>query len=251
MDGRKKQEVEIKLKRKKKGAISIIYIFLIIGAIVVIGGVMTTYQHQLIVRNFEAAADLAAVESVRKVVDEAALRNEKLEIKPEKMVEMRDIFLKKIREHMPSSTYEIIRIEIPTVDIHGNVLLNGTDIKAMNFPNSTSAPFNGPFDSEDTTKHVKKTSYFVGNNTSDTAAMELTRTTGNLATSGIKEKTSYILSSKVTIFFKTNASINKLTEELLNYVNILSGNERSVITKQIDKTTLAVTIQAIGQVVMR
>ena len=167
------------------------------------------------------------------------------------MVEMRDIFLKKIREHMPSSTYEIIRIEIPTVDIHGNVLLNGTDIEAMTFPNSTSAPFNGPFDSEDITKHVKKTSYFVGNNTSDTAAMELTRTTGNLATSGTKEKTSYILSSKVTIFFRTNASINQLTEELLNYVNILSGNERSVITKQIDKTTLAVTIQAIGQVVMR
>ena len=81
--------------------------------------------------------------------------------------------------------------------------------------------------------------------------MELTRTTGNLATSGTKEKTSYILSSKVTIFFRTNASINQLTEELLNYVNILSGNERSVITKQIDKTTLAVTIQAIGQVVMR
>ena len=238
------------MKKRKKGAISIIYIFLIIGAIVVIGGVMTTYQHQLIVRNFEAAADLAAVESVRKVIDEAALRNENLEIKPEKMVEMRDIFLKKIREHMPSSTYEIIRIEIPTVDIHGNVLLNGTDIEAMTFPNSTSAPFNGPFDSEDITKHVKKTSYFVGNNTSDTAAMELTRTTGNLAT-GTKEKTSYILSSKVTIFFRTNASINQLTEELLNYVNILSGNERSVITKQIDKTTLAVTIQAIGQVVMR
>lgn len=236
---------------KKKGFISIIYVMLLLGGIIILTGIFTTYQHQLIIRNLEAAADLAAVESVRKVVDEADLRNEKLLIKDDKMDEMRDIFIKKIRDHMPSHSFEILRVEIPTLDEDGNVVLTGADIEEMDFPNSDTTPFTGPYDSEDTVKHVQKTSYLMGGSTSDNSAMELSRVTGNLATSGQKEKTSYVLSSKVTILFKTNASVNRLSFELLNYVNILSGNTRTVITRQIDEQTIAVTIQAIGQVVMR
>ena len=48
--------------KKKKGFISIIYVMLLLGGIIILTGIFTTYQHQLIIRNLEAAADLAAVE---------------------------------------------------------------------------------------------------------------------------------------------------------------------------------------------
>lgn len=38
---------------------------------------------------------------------------------------------------------------------------------------------------------------------------------------------------------------------MLNYVNILSGNSRQIVTRQIDEGIIAVTIQAIGEVVLR
>ena len=81
--------------------------------------------------------------------------------------------------------------------------------------------------------------------------MELAKVSGNLAVSGIKKKDSYILTSKVTIVFKTNSSTNKMAINMLNYVNILSGNSRQIVTRQIDEGIIAVTIQAIGEVVLR
>lgn len=240
-----------KINGRKKGFLSIIYVIMILGAVVIMTGVFTVYQHQLIVRNFEAAADLAAVESLRQHIDEAALRNEDLLVKPEKMDSMRAAFLDKIRKHMPSNTYEIIRIEIPEINTEGKVVFNSDEVKTMTFPNSESAAWEGPTTIVDGTRGFSRTSYFVGGTTSDNCAMELARISGNLATSGSKEKDSYILTSKVTIFFKTTSSINALSSSMLNYVNILSDNERQIITEQVDRGIIAVTIQAIGEVVMR
>ena len=94
MDGRVKHNMrdkildifKNKINGRKKGFLSIIYVIMILGAVVIMTGVFTVYQHQLIVRNFEAAADLAAVESLRQHIDEAALRNEDLLVKPEKWI---------------------------------------------------------------------------------------------------------------------------------------------------------------------
>lgn len=245
------QLLKSKITRKKQGVVSILYVIMILGAIVILTGVFTVYQHQLIIRNFEAAADLAAVEALRQNIDEASLRNEDLLVKPEKMNQLRSSFLEKIRTHMPSNTFEIIRIEIPEIETDGTVKFNSDDVETMTFPNSDAAAWVGPTTIVDNTRKFSRTSYFVGGTTSDTCAMELARISGNLATSGEKEKDSYIFTSKVTIFFKTTSSINKLSSSLLNYVNILSNNERQIVTRQVDQGVIAVTIQAIGEVVMR
>ncbi|WP_373262072.1 hypothetical protein [Hungatella hathewayi] len=239
------------LSKKKKGAISIISVLLSLGAVVILIGIITTYEHQLIVRNLEAVADLAAVESLRKVIDENSLRNEKLEIKPENMKKIRKDFLDRIRDNVPNTTFEILKIEIPSIDSYGNVIFTGSDINTMSFPNSESSGFTGPTTIVDNDTDISRTSYFVGGNSTDNCVLEVAKINGNLAVSGSKKKEAYILSSKVTIFFRTNSSINRLSMNLLNYVNILSGNERQIITKQIDKSTIAVTIQAIGEVVLR
>ena len=143
---------------------------------------------------------------------------------------MRAAFLDKIRKHMPSNTYEIVRIEIPEINTEGKVVFNSDEVKTMTFPNSESAAWAGPTTIVDGTRGFSRTSYFVGGTTS---------------------KDSYILTSKVTIFFKTTSSINALSSSMLNYVNILSDNERQIITEQVDRGIIAVTIQAIGEVVMR
>ena len=239
-----------KLNKKKKGFISIVYVVMLLGAIVVLGGVLTVYQHQLIVRNFEAAADLAAVESLRQAIDEPSLRNEVLAIKEDKLDELRDSFLKKIRNHLPSSSYEILRVEIPTIDANGVVTIPAGDIKTVAFPNS-SAAFSNESTITNPSTGIARTSRFIGGSNSDNCAMELAKVSGNLAVSGIKKKDSYILTSKVTIVFKTNSSTNKMAINMLNYVNILSGNSRQIVTRQIDEGIIAVTIQAIGEVVLR
>lgn len=245
------QKLQKLWKPKKKGFISIVSVLLCLGAIVILMGIITTYEHQLIIRNLEAVADLAAVESVREVIDENSLRNEVLEVKADKMDKMRENFLRRIRDNIPTKTFEIIRIEIPTINGDGYVAFTGTDLEEMTFPNSKDAPFVGPTTVVDSETGISRTSYFVGGGSTDRCAMELARISGNLAVSGSKKKDAYILSSKVTIFFKTTSSLNNLSYSLLNYVNILSGNERAVVTKQIDKETIAVTIQTIGQVVLR
>lgn len=243
--------VKNKMKERKKGAISIITVLLSLGAVIILIGIITTYEHQMIIRNFEAVSDLAAVESLRKYMDENALRNEKLVVKEENLTKIRDDFLKRIRSNTPSKTYSILRIEIPTIDSDGNVVFSDSQIKEMDFPNSKTTSFYGPTTVVNNNIDVAQTSYFIGGTTTDKCAFEISKISGNLAASGKKKKDAYILTSKVTIFFDTNSFINNLSFSLLNYVNILSGNERSVITKQIDKNTIAVTIQTIGEVVLR
>lgn len=236
---------------KKNGFISIVYVVMILGAIIILMSIFTIYQHQLIIRNFEAAADLAAVESLRQQIDEAALRNEVLQVKEENLNKIRKGFLEKIRNHLPSNTYEIIRIEIPTISDTGVIEFPEMDVKDMDFPNSETTPFTGPNTVVDAATGIARSSYFVDGNSSDNCAIEVAKVSGNLATSGTKKKDAYMFTSKVTIFFKTTSNLNRMSISMLNYVNILSGNEKQIVTKQIDRNTVAVTLQAIGEVVLR
>ena len=236
------------INNKKKGALSIPFVIVCLIMVVLFTTVLTEFQHRLIIRNIEATADLAAVEALRAYIDEDALRDENLQIKEEDLPKIRDLFLKKIRENLPSSSYAIERIEIPTV-VNRVVQLDEVG-ENQDFPNSDTTPFNGPHAAMEDGKEVR-TEYYVGGNSTDTAAMSIVKDLSNLATSGEKPKTSYILTSKVTMIFKSTSLLNNMTLSLLNYVDIFTDRSTSIVTNQIDQNTIAVTIQAIGKVTLR
>ena len=233
---------------KKKGVLSIQFVIVCLVMVVLFSTVLTEFQHQLIIRNIEATADLAAVESLRAYIDEEQLRDESLSIKEEDLPKIRELFLKKIRDTIPSSSYAIERIEIPTV-INGEVQLQ-EDWEDQDFPNSDTTPFDGPHAAMQDGKEVR-TEYYVGGNSTDTAAMAIVKDLSNLATSGEKPKTSYILTSKVTVIFRSTSLLNAMEFALLNYVDIFTDRSTSIVTHQLDKNTIAVTIQAIGKVTLR
>ena len=233
---------------KKKGVLSIQFVIVCLVMVILFSTVLTEFQHHLIIRNLEATADLAAVESLRAYIDEEQLRDETLTIKEEDLPKIREIFLKKIRDNIPSNSYTIERIEIPTV-VNGEVELS-EDWMNQDFPNSDTTPFDGPHAALKDGKEVR-TEYYVGGNSTDTAAMSIVKDLSNLATSGEKPKTSYILTSKVTVIFRSTSLLNSMEYALLNYVDIFTDRSTSIITHQLDKNTIAVTIQAIGKVTLR
>lgn len=244
------KKIKDKLNKKKKGVLSIPFVIACLAALVLFITILNEYNNVLIVRNLEATSDLAAVESLRAYIDEESLRDEKLEIKEENLPEIRKLFLKKVRENLPSHSYGIIRIEIPTVAADGTIVIpdnyKDVDNQAI-FPNSEDAAFAGPY----ATNSGARTEYLVGGDSTDVAAMSIVKDTTNLATSGEKKKTSYILTAKVTVLYKVNPLFNTIRTSLLNYVDILSDQVTSISTEQVDKNTMAVTIQAIGKVTLR
>lgn len=233
---------------KKKGAMSVQFVLVCLITVVIIMTVLTEFQHHLIIRNLEATADLAAVEALRKYVDEQELRDENLVIQESDLVNVRKEFLEKIRENLPSNSFVIERIEIPTLE--NGVVKVEEDYNNQNFPNSSTTPFDGPHATMQDGKTVR-TEYYVDGTSTDNAAMSIVKDLSNLATSGEKPKTSYILTSKVTVIFRSTPLLNKIRYGLLNYVDIFTDKTTSVITEQVGPNSVAVTIQAIGKVTMR
>lgn len=250
-----KEILKKKLRGKKRGVLSIPFVLGCLAALVIFVTILNEYNNYMIVRNLEATSDLAAVEALRAYIDETALRDEKLEIDPGDFPEIRKLFLEKIRDNLPSHTYGIIRIEIPTINSDGTIVIpSGYDDPKNTgiFPNSYLTSFTGPYETNNNTR----TEYLMGGNTTSMAAMSIVKDTSNLATSGTKTKTraSYILTAKVTVLYKVDGLYNTVKTSLLNYVDILSSDVNAVTsirTNQVDKNVMAVTVQAIGKVTLR
>lgn len=254
------QAIKGKLKRtlkgKKRGVLSIPFVIGCLAALVIFVTALNEYNNYLIIRNIEATSDLAAVEALRAYVDETELRDEKLVIKPENFPKIRELFLEKIRDNLPSHSFKIIRIEIPTTVRDGNnvkikIPANYANVDDTNaFPNSSKESFTGPY----STMSGERTEYLLGGTSTSEAAMSIVKDTTNLATSGTKTKTraSYILTAKVTVLYKVDGFYNTVRSSLLNYFDILSGDVTRVTTIQTaDKNVMAVTVQAIGKVTLR
>lgn len=242
-------------QKKKKGMLSLLFVITCLAMVVIFTTILNEYNNFLIIRNCEATADLAAVESLRAYIDETALRDEKLEITTNDAGEpdlngIRSLFIKKIRENIPSHSYNIIRVEIPSVRSDGTVIIPTNYADTTNqsiFPNTADTLFQGPYSLDG----GKETAYYLGGDTTDVAAMSIVKDLTNLATSGEKPKTSYILTAKVTVIYKVHPLYNIIHSNLLNYVDIFSNRVTSIKTVQVDKNTAAVTIQAIGKVTLR
>lgn len=233
---------------KKTGAMSIQFVLVCLVTVVLITTVLTEFQHMLIIRNIEATADLAAVEALRMYVDEQELRDENLVIQESDLPNIRRVFLEKIRENLPNESFAIERIEIPT--LQGGTVQISEDYMNQQFPNSDTTPFNGPHATYQDGKAIR-TEYYVDGTSTDNAAMSIVKDLSNLATSGEKPKTSYILTSKVTVIFKTTPLLNTVQYGLLNYVDIFTDKATAVVTQQVGPDSLAITIQAIGKVTLR
>ena len=110
-------------KKRKKGAMSMMFVIGSLAALVLFTSIIYEYSNIIIVRTFESAADLAAVEALRTYIDEDSLRNEDLQLatytagddNPDcydegdpKCIAVRDLFLQKIRESMPSHSAKVL-----------------------------------------------------------------------------------------------------------------------------------------------
>lgn len=256
--------VTVKIREKlkeNKGVVSIPFVIAVMAALILLSTIFEEFQSQMIIRQIEAAADLAAVEALRKNIDETAMRNENLSIDSngdgresfEDMDKVRTDFITLIKDSLPKNT-RIVRVEIPTVR-NGEVVIPA-NYETASFPNSAASDEGGTTflegeESEDGTR----VEYLLNGVTTDSAAMSIVKDTGGLMTpnSDTKDRTSYFLSAKVLIIYKRYGLLSSARTTLLNYVDILSGEGAStrIKTTQIDKNTACVTIQAIGKVTLR
>lgn len=255
------KEKAVNKLREQDGVVSLQFVIATMAALILFVTVFEEFQSQMIIRQVEAAADLAAVEALRMNIDEVAVRNESLSIDTngdgvetyEDMDKVRNDFIRLIRDSLPEVT-RIVRVEIPTIS-GGNVVvpLNYADAA---FPNSTPAASGGNifFDGAVTTEG-KRVEYWLNGTATDNAAMSIVKDTTGLMTSNsdTKDRTSYFLTAKVLIIYKKYGLLSSARTTILNYVDILkgSGTSERLRTTQIDKNTAAVTIQAIGKVTMR
>lgn len=246
----------------ERGVVSMQFVIACMAALMLFVTVFEEYQSIMVIRQIEAAADLAAVEALRKNMDEVALRNESLSIDGdgdgretyEDMGKIRDDFISMVRDSLPQVS-RIVRVEIPT--IAGGRVVIPSDYKTAVFPNSVSAGEGGNiFYDGVVTNEGKRVEYYLNGSTTDSAAMSVVMDTSGLMTSdsASKDRTSYFLTAKLLIIYKRYGLLSGARTAILNYVDILSGDtgsETRIETVQIDRNTAAVTIQAIGKVTLR
>ena len=254
------REIRRKLKNRS-GVVSMPFVIAVMAALILLSTIIEEYQSQMIIRQVEAAADLAAVEALRKNIDEVALRNEHLSIDTdgdgresyEDMDKIRTDFINMIRDSLPKTT-RIVRVEIPNIR-NGNVEIP-ENCETATFPNSLAAADGGNMFLEgQETNDGKRVEYPLNGVTTDSAAMSIVKDTSGLMTSNseTKDRTSYFLSAKVLIIYKRYGLLSSARTAILNYVDIFQGEGAStrISTAQIDKHTARVTIQAIGKVTLR
>lgn len=251
-------------KKKKKGAISLPYVILITGTIIVFTSVFNQLKNNLAVRNFESTTDLAAVETLRRFIDEKALANEHLQIDANKdgvetsadMDIIRDEFLASVRKSVFANTPYVLRVEIPDVDENGNPV-PPADWKNGSFENSQSAATGtkghfGPLHfigSED--KPEERYAYYLDGTNTENSAMSIVCDRTNLATSGLKGKQSYMLTAKVMIIYNVMPLLNSFERQSVNYTDIFDDNVTVISTERLAPSVNAVTLQIIGKVTLR
>jgi len=239
-------------KKKKKGTLSLPYVILCMGALALFISMLFEYRNILMVRNFESVTDLASVESLRLAVSENALKNEVLQLDYDKdgaetvadMNMIRDTFLEKVQNSMIANGGSILRVEIPQINSQGEIIIP-QEYQTAAFPNSHTNSFHGPYGNE------SRYMYFLGGDTSETSAMSIVCDRTNLASSGTKIKTSYMLTAKVVVIYKTNGLVNTFSEQSVKYTDIFSGNVTVVKTQRLDNNVNAITLQVVGKVTLR
>lgn len=239
------EKLKVKLLRKQPGDISITYAVVCLIGVLVFMMAFTEYNNYLIVRHIEAVSDLAAVEAVRAFVDEEELRNERLTIKTENIPKIRDLYLEKVRKHLPMRTADILRVEIPTIT-DGTILIPD-DYRTATFPNSTSEAF---VDMGDQAEHTQQW-FLLGGNTPGTASAALVRDTSNINTASTKSKTSYIFTVKLTVIYKTIPLFSRPGGNILNFVDIFTDTPITITTVKNDKSVNCITIESQGKVTLR
>lgn len=135
-----------KAKARKSGFMSIPFVILCMIGLITFITIFTEFQHQMTVRSIEAAADLAAVESLRSYVDETSLREGKLYINPNNYDNVRDLFLLKLRASIPDNVSDVVAIEIPSVNQSTGQIELPAQIEPQgdnhtNYPNSKTNKF--------------------------------------------------------------------------------------------------------------
>lgn len=250
--------------RKKKGAISLPYVILITGTVIVFASVFNQMKNNLAVRNFESVTDLAAVETLRKFVDEKALANEHLQMDADgdgketsaDMDLIRDEFLASIRKSVFENTSYAIRVEIPDVDENGEPV-PPADWKNGTFENSQSAATGkkGHFSElhyiGSADKPEERYAFYLDGTNTENSAMSIVCDRTNLATSGLKGKQSYMLTAKVMIIYNAMPLLNKFEKQSVGYTDIFSDNVTVVRTDRLAPDVNAITLQIIGKVTLR
>lgn len=231
---------------KKRGVIMPAFVAICLIGVIVVLSAVSEYNNILLVRNLEAAADLAAVESLRKYVDETALRNERLEIPEEDLPKIRDLFLEKIRTHIPDGSLNVVRIEIPTI-IDGHISIPD-NFETANFPYSTSTDFVDYGSQQNDTQQW----FLLGGDTVADSSVAIVRDTSNIDTASKRSHTSYIMTAKVTIIYETVGLLNNADYNLLNYVDVFTDNPVTIETHQLkEKRVNCITIECEGKVTLR
>ena len=234
------------LKKKKRGSITPLFLVTCMIGVILFMGALSEYNNIMIVRNLEAAADLAAVESLRAYVDEEERRNERLVIKQEDMPRIRDLMLQKIRESVPQGTMNIVRIEIPTIT-DGKVVIP-ENFEEATFPYSTSIDFVDYGSQQGDTQQW----FLLGGNTVANSSVAIVRDLSNIDTASRKTHTSYILTAKVTIIYETIGFLIRATYNLLNFVDIFTDHPVSVETYQSgNRQVSCITVECEGKVTLR
>lgn len=233
-----------RIKKKVQADTAIMYVAVILIGLTVFLMAIAEYNNFIIVRQLEAASDLAAVEAVRYYIDETELRNERLEIKESDIPLIRDKYLEKVRACIPNVSTSILRIEIPT--IVDNVIEIPDDYAATDFPNSSSDAFVDYGDQYDGKQHW----YLLDGNTPGTAAAALVQDFSNLDTASDHPRTSYIFTVKMTVIYKALPIFGR-TGSLLNFVDIFTDEPVTLHTKWGDKGISCVTIESQGKVTLR
>ena len=239
------KKIKKKLWKQRSGELSIAYAVVTLIGVMVFSMAFIEYNNYMIVRHIEAVSDLAAVEAVRKYVDEEELRNERLVIKPENIPRIRDTYLEKVRENLPSRVADILRIEIPSIEdgvieISDNYL---TDV----FPNSTSEAFVDMGDQQNRTQQW----FVLDGTTPGDAAAAVVRDTSNINTAAKKQKTSYIFTVKLTVIYKTMPMFSRPGGNILNFVDIFTNTPVTIVTTKNDPTVNCITIESQGKVTLR
>ena len=233
-----------RIKKKVQADTAIMYVAVILIGLTVFLMAIAEYNNFIIVRQLEAASDLAAVEAVRYYIDETELRNERLEIKESDIPLIRDKYLEKVRACIPNVSTSILRIEIPT--IVDNVIEIPDDYATTDFPNSSSDAFIDYGDQYDGKQHW----YLLDGNTPGTAAAALVQDFSNLDTASDHPRTSYIFTVKMTVIYKALPIFGR-TGSLLNFVDIFTDEPVALHTKWSDNGISCVTIESQGKVTLR
>lgn len=274
-----------KLNRKKSAAMSLPYAVLLMVSLIVFTALLSQYNNATVVRNVEAASDLAAVEALRKYIDYAdkamyydnppnegklsseMLRNEELYIDPGDYLNIRNSYLELLRGALMPSLGNVLRIEIPTVQA-GQIVMPSdyatTGIFEYSYnrmPDGSHAYTSGVgFTSTPDRLEAGRDAWYLGGDSVTNSSMAIIRDKTNLRTNsqspgspGTQQPTtSYFMTVKTTVVYKTMGNMNRLAYQYLSYKNIFANASPNVkiVTYQVDKGIAVVTIETVAKVTL-